>query len=127
MMANADVVEAEVTQDILGLLDHPEFMWGHGLAIRNPRAKASHLGLVGGRQTELGGKRSDIGFGQAGFLERGAGLELRGSFSAGPEATDTAGVLAIGDDSHAFSLGQRGKLGEQLVLAEIAVFSGLAT
>ena len=66
-----------------------------------------------------GGEGADIGFGQAGLFEGGAHLEFRRGLGAGPVVADIAGVFAVGDDGQAFGFGQRGKLGEELVLAEV--------
>ena len=67
-----------------------------------------------------GGKRADVGLGQAGLLEGRAHLELGRGLGAGPVIANVAGVLAVSDDGKALGLGQRGQLGEELVLAEIA-------
>ena len=125
MVADADVVKAEVAQDVLGLLDHAELLRGDGFAVGDARAEAGHLGFVGRGQAELGGERADVGFGQAGLFEGGADLEFRGGLGAGTVIADIAGVLAVGDDGQTFGFGQRGKLGEELVFAEVAAVVGV--
>jgi len=104
MVADANVIEAEVAQDILRLLDHAKLLRGDGLTVGDPRAEAGHLGFIGCRQPELGGERADIGFGQTGLFQRGADLEFRRRLGAGTEVPDIAGVLAVGDDGQALSL-----------------------
>ena len=91
-----------------------------GFAVGHPRAEAGHLGLVGCRQAKTGGERADVGFGQASLFERGAHLELCGRLGAGAVVADVAGVFSVSNDSHTLRLGQRRKLGEELVLAEEA-------
>ena len=125
MVADADIVEAKVAQDILGKLDHVQLLRGDGLAVGDPGAEAGHLGFVGGRQPEPGRERADIGFGEAGLLEGCADLELLRGAGTGPKVPDIAGVFAVGEDSHTFNFGQRGKLGEQLVFTEIAAVFGV--
>jgi hypothetical protein len=125
MVADAHVVKAEVAQDILSLLDHAKLMRGDAFAVGHPRTEAGHLGFVGCGQTELGGERADIGFGQAGLFEGGANLEFRCRLRAGTEVPDIAGVLAIGDDGQTFRFGQRGQVGEQFVFAEVTAVVGV--
>ena len=67
-MANANIVKTEVAEDVFGLLDHFEFLFGDRFAVRNARAETSHLGFVGSGQAELGGEVADLGLGQAGFF-----------------------------------------------------------
>ena len=120
MVAHAHIVEAQVAQDVFGLFNHAELLRGHGFAIRDTRAEAGHLGLVGRGQAKLGGERPDVRFGQAGFFQRGAHLELRGGLGAGAVIAQVAGVFTVSDDGQALGFGQRGQLGEQFVLAEVA-------
>ena len=120
MVADANIVEAEVAQDVLGFLNHAELFRGNGFAIGHPRAKAGHLGFVGGGQAELGGERADIGLGQPSLLQRSPHLELCGGLGTGAVVANVAGVFAVGDDGQAFGLGQRGQLGEEFVFAEVA-------
>src|ERR1019366_5478140 len=94
MVADADVVEAEVAQDILRLLDHAKLLRGNGFTVGDPRAEASHLWFVGRGQPKLGGKRADVGFGQTGLLQRGADLEFSRRLGTGTEVPEIAGVLA---------------------------------
>ena len=103
MVADANIVEAEVAQDILSLLNHAELLRGNGFAIGHPRAEAGHLGFVGGGQAELSGERADIGLGQASLLERGAHLELCGRLGAWAKVANIAGVFAVGDDRQAWA------------------------
>jgi len=77
------------------------------------------LRFVGGRQTELGGKFADFGFGETSFFERGADLKFGSGLSAGAIVSDVAGVFAIGDYSETFGFGERGELGEKFVFAEV--------
>ena len=125
MVADADIVKAEVAQDVFGLLDHAKLLRGDRFAVGDAGAEAGHLGLVGRRQAKLSGEGADIGFGQARLFEGGTDLEFRRCLRAGPVVADITGVFAVGDDGKTLRFGQRSKLFEQLVFAEVTTVVGI--
>ena len=65
MMADAADAEAELAQDGLGLLDHPQLLVGDLAEVRNARRQARRRGLVPGRQAGAARQLADLVLGQA--------------------------------------------------------------
>src|SRR6516164_6495931 len=118
-MTDTDVVKAKVAKNILRLLNHTQFCRGNRFTVRHSRAQASHLRLIGGGKTELGGKLPDFRFGQTHLLERSADLKLGSRLSARPIIANVARVFPIGDNSDTIRLGNRDKFGKQLVFTKV--------
>ena|SRR6185369_13052929 len=119
MMAYSHIIKPKITQDVLGLLNHVEFVWRNRLPVRNARAQTSHLGLIGRGKAELGGKFPNLSFGQAGFLEGSANLEFGSRLGTRTMISNIAGIFSISEHCEASLRCQRCEFGEEFVLAEV--------
>ena len=118
-MPHPHIIKTQIPQHILRLLDHPQLLRRHRLAVGNARTQTRHLRLVRRRQTHLRRQLANLRLRQPDLLQRRAHLKLRRRPRARTKIPHVTRILAISDHRKILRPRQRLQLREQLVLAEI--------
>ncbi|SDX76043.1 dsDNA-specific endonuclease/ATPase MutS2 [Halobellus clavatus] len=94
VVAHAELREAPLAQDALGLLDPRESLVSHFQACRNPRGETRHRGLVGDRESSGLGDLADLVLLDTGLQQRRADLQLLDR--AEPRSVALPGIRGVG-------------------------------
>ena len=127
MDADAHLAESEVEKQLLGLIDHVQFLLADRLAIDEARCKAGERRLVPGGKTHLFGEFTDLFLRQLRITKRALDAEFRDRDQSRAVIAVIVHIRAFRDIFDAVFRGSADDLREELALTDIAsVFRVLA-